>query len=408
MIHPVMRAMQDALGQPWALSFRHRHAVQSLIAASLSGEDIGEARIAAAIGVDGKPPVSTRVGAATGRKGGAIAVVPICGICLYDFDWPGLAVGLRQLASTVNALAADDQVGTIILHVNSPGGTVAGLIEAGDAIFNAAQKKRVVAVVAPLAASAAFWLSAQTSEIIVAPSGDAGSVGVFQMHANLKGMLEQAGIEVEFIVSDISPFKTEGHPFGPLAEEARERFQAEVNEWGGLFVKALARGRNKTAAEIKANFGKGRLFSAKEAKAAGMVDRIEGPDEAMARLGVPVGAMGGRRHGEADAPEPAAAEPAPETETIPAPPAEGVGPDETAPIAQPGETVLTIDAKGADVRALERIAEAIAAVATETEAAAIAVAANHGDQPASPATVDLPFVETEHDARRRRLALKRH
>jgi ClpP class serine protease len=53
--------------------------------------------------------------------------------------------------------------------------------------------------------------------------------------------------------------------------------QQRVDEYYGMFVKAVARGRETTAKKVNEGFGQGRVFGAEEAKKRGMIDAIRNP-----------------------------------------------------------------------------------------------------------------------------------
>ena len=116
------------------------------------------------------------------RGGKATALVYARGTAMYDFEFQPYVFSTALLAQRVNALANDPAVGMIVLDVDSPGGVVTGTPEAADAIYAAAKRKKVVALVNPLCASAGYWLASQASEIIAVPSADIGSIGVYQLH----------------------------------------------------------------------------------------------------------------------------------------------------------------------------------------------------------------------------------
>jgi ClpP class serine protease len=78
---------------------------------------------------------------------------------------------------------------------------------------------------------------------------------------------------------------------GPLSDERRARLLDVMGQFYGMFVADVAKGRGVTAARVKADFGGGDILTALEAKAAGMIDRIETFDATLSRLGTKRGAM---------------------------------------------------------------------------------------------------------------------
>lgn len=232
----------------------------------------------------------------------ATAIVPVRGIAIYDLDWQPYCFSTLLLAQTMGQLAADPDIGTIILDVDTPGGSVMGTIEAADAVWAARRKKKVVALINPLCASAGYWIASQAGEILAVPSADVGSIGVYQLHVDCSAALADAGIKPTFIYA--GEFKVEANPFEPLSDDAKAYRQGEVDSIYSAFIKAVARGRGVSAEEVLNNFGKGRCMLAPAAKKAGLIDEIMPIEGAMARCGVVVMPRGGRRgEGEEGAPE---------------------------------------------------------------------------------------------------------
>lgn len=231
------------------------------------------------------------------RAGGKIAVIGVYGGLTPRGSWFGTS--LEGLRAAVTRFAADVDVGAIVLDIDSPGGTVAGTVEAANAVRAAAAQKPVVAIANTLAASAAYWIGSQASEFVIGPSGDVGSIGAMVMHVDVSKALADYGMNVTLIRSEQSPLKNEAHPFAPLSEQATAFLQSRVNEAGADFIKAVASGRRVTQTKVKEEFGQGRVFGAREAVARGMADRVATLDEVItglaAKMPAPAAARSRRR-----------------------------------------------------------------------------------------------------------------
>lgn len=232
-----------------------------------------------------------------GTAGKAVAIVSMRGIANYNVEFQPYCFSTALLAQTMSALGSNPDVGTIVLDIDSPGGMVTGTVEAADAVYAAAKKKTVVALVNPLCASAAYWIASQASEIIATKSADIGSVGVFMAHTDCSKFNEMNGMAVTYIYA--GQYKVEGNPDEPLSQDAIDYYQGEVDSIYSDFVKGVARGRGISTADVLAKFGQGRTMMAADAKAAGMIDQITTVDGAMARWGISAEPMESRRRGEA-------------------------------------------------------------------------------------------------------------
>lgn len=221
-----------------------------------------------------------------GPKAGRIARVPIVGtITRRDSFWSmffGGGASVERITRALREIRDDDSISTVVLDIDSPGGTVSGLPELASEIHALRDSKQVVALANSLSASAAYWLASQADEIVATPEALTGSIGVFTLHEDWSKYLEAKGIAPTLIHA--GKYKVEGNPYGPLSDEARAHIQSMVNDAYALFVGDVAAGRGVSAAEVMSKFGEGRLLTAQEAKKAGLVDRVAGADETLQRL----------------------------------------------------------------------------------------------------------------------------
>lgn len=228
--------------------------------------------------------------AAPSGEGQVIAVVGLKGVISprlsdeMDMSGPG-GTSAEGFTKRLKAALADPRVGGVIIDVDSPGGAVNGVPEAAAALYETRKGgKPVVAVASPWCASAAYWIASQAPEFVVLASGEVGSIGVYTWHEDLSKALDEKGIKVSLIKSEISPNKAETHPAFPLADETREHLQGAVDYHGKAFVDAVARGRGVKASDVIEKFGGGRMIVGTEAVALGMADRVGSLDDEIRRM----------------------------------------------------------------------------------------------------------------------------
>jgi ClpP class serine protease len=82
-------------------------------------------------------------------------------------------------------------------------------------------------------------------------------------------------------------YKIEGHPFGPLGEDATSAMQADVNDYYDMFTADVAKGRGVTQDEVKNGYGEGRMVMANRAVKTGLADRVEQLGQTVQRLSHP-------------------------------------------------------------------------------------------------------------------------
>lgn len=261
--------------QVWAIAPEKMAELLDVLAFRASGQAFTPEEIEARLGA--KAPAVP--------AGRGVGVLPVRGIIAHrmgSLDESSGGISCERLGAMLDQLVADPNVGTILLDVDSPGGTVVGVPELADKVYAARQHKRIVALVNGLAASAAYWIASQADEVVSIPSGFTGSIGVYTVHADLSEKLAKEGISMSVISA--GKHKVDGQPFQPLSDEHKAYLQALVDESYGQFVAAVARGRGVSAADVRGGFGEGRVLRGKEAKAAGLIDRIATVEDTLARL----------------------------------------------------------------------------------------------------------------------------
>ncbi len=235
--------------------------------------------------------VASAVEAAAARRetssgGGAVAVLPVQGVISHRMNMlTAMSGGLSTelLGKALDQAVADPGVAAIVLDVDSPGGSVFGVQELGDKIFRARGTKPIIAVANATAASAAYWIASQADELIVTPSGQVGSIGAMAVHIDRSKQAEMLG--VRHTIVKFGENKAEGTELAPLSEAARADMQMRVDQYGKTFVKAVARGRGVTSADVMDRFGQGRMFNAIDAVKLGMADGLGTLEDVIGRLG---------------------------------------------------------------------------------------------------------------------------
>jgi signal peptide peptidase SppA len=211
------------------------------------------------------------------RASGDVVVIPVLGTITQRSPWYGSST--EFLANALRAALADGSR-AIVLEVDSPGGEVYGVDELASLIRAARATKPIVAVSNALTASAAYYLAAQADELLVTPSGEVGSIGVYGGHEDWSGALDQMGIVITLISAGEG--KTDGNPFEALSDEARADMQAAVDRYYGMFASAVAKGRKVSVETVRSSW-KAKVYGAKEAVAIGMADAVGTLDDAIRR-----------------------------------------------------------------------------------------------------------------------------
>lgn len=247
-----------------------------------------------------------------------VALVPVHGTISHRARHYFGGTSCEHLAGVFGAIAADDSIGTIVLDMNTPGGSVYGVPELAAQLRALRASKRIIAVANALSASAGYWIGSAAHEFVVTPSGEAGSIGVFATHIDVSKALEEFGVKVTLISE--GTYKVEGNPFEALSEEARAAIQASVADYYGMFVRAVAENRGVSEKDVRGGMGEGRVLTAQRALAEKLVDRVATLDEVLAELGVRAESRSARiTVPDAEAAAAASSEPEPQPEPEPEP-----------------------------------------------------------------------------------------
>jgi len=217
------------------------------------------------------------------RPEGGVAVVPLFGTMFRGSNFltaMGLATATDQVAGLLRQLAVDEEVGGVVVAVDSGGGEAIGVEELAATVRQVRQAKPVWAAVVGSAFSAAYWIATAAEQIIVTPSGMVGSIGALAYHVDESKALEGAGIKVTLVTS--SRWKALNNPYEPATAEGLAEMQALVDDYGGRFERDVARGRGVSVDRVRADFGQGRVFTTQPAIRKGMIDR-EGTRETAIR-----------------------------------------------------------------------------------------------------------------------------
>ena len=182
----------------------------------------------------------------------------------------------------LDTAVADSEIETIVIDIDSPGGSVYGTQELADKIYAAKSQKRIIAIANPIAFSGAYWLGSAADDFIVTTSGEVGSVGVRMMHIDQSRFDREQGVKYTLIHA--GEYKVEGNPHEPLSVEAEDYYQQQVDVYYKSFISALARNRRVSESVVEESFGQGRTVTAAEAIERGMVDRIETFDDVLKEL----------------------------------------------------------------------------------------------------------------------------
>jgi ClpP class serine protease len=186
--------------------------------------------------------------------------------------WDGYS-GPAGVEARVRAALTDGRTRCLVLRLDSPGGTVAGLFECVDALRAAklASGKPVVACIEGSGAySAAYALATVADEVCITRVAGAGSIGVIATAVSRAEQLAQDGIAMAVVASGAQ--KTDLHPALPLSEAALKRLRTRVMDLAGMFAEEVSKARKLSAEDVLGM--QAGCFYGEAAVSAGLADHV--------------------------------------------------------------------------------------------------------------------------------------
>jgi len=174
----------------------------------------------------------------------------------------------------------DTRVKSILLRIDSPGGTVAASQEIMLGVRRAREMKPVVTSVGDVCASGAYMVASQSDEIIVSPGSTVGSIGVIISVANIEELLSKMG--VEFTTLTTGEFKDVGSMYRSLTATETAMLDEQMSLIHDQFVADVATGRGMSEADVR-ELATGWAWLGSEALELGLVDAIGNYDDAVER-----------------------------------------------------------------------------------------------------------------------------
>ncbi len=213
----------------------------------------------------------------SGSGNDKILIVPISGV-ITDRPRQGLFFSrpsvVEETISVLNKARKDDAVKALVLRIDSPGGTVT----ASDILYRSIKDfkqetgKPVVAMMTGLAASGGYYAAVAADRIVAHPTTITGSIGVIFFLVNVEALFDKIGVEAEAVKS--GEHKDMGSPFREMSAKERAIMQSINDQFYNQFIRAIADGRPELDEAAVRPYADGRIFTAQQALAAKLIDRI--------------------------------------------------------------------------------------------------------------------------------------
>lgn len=200
---------------------------------------------------------------------GSTAEIMVSGMLVKNMSfmaWMMGATAYGEISVAADVLSADSNVTDVTLRMDSGGGTVAGMMGAVESLKKLRSSgKTTTAIIDGTCGSACYALAAQCETIVALTSGEiVGSVGAEFAISRKKDTDE---IHVR---GDNSQDKNAD----AFTEDGFKIRKEEANDFESVYLDVVAEGRGVPVATVKANYGNGKIMSARNALKSGMIDAI--------------------------------------------------------------------------------------------------------------------------------------
>lgn len=260
----------DIVNSPWAITTDKLREIQAIYASHLHGEARDIQAIEAALG----RPLANERKPYTVTDG--VAVIALDGVLakrMNLFTQISGGTSMEMAAADLRAALLDPAVNSIILSIDSPGGTVDGTQTFGDLVYSSRRIKPIVALASGLMASAAYWIGSAAQAVYIADQTTVtGSIGVVTSHVDTSRAEEQKGVKTTEIYA--GKYKRIDSSYSPLSDDGRATIQERVDYLYSIFVAAVAKNRGVSVDSVLKTMADGRLFTGQQGVDAGLVDGV--------------------------------------------------------------------------------------------------------------------------------------
>jgi protease-4 len=225
-----------------------------------------------------------------------VALVQIDGMIVEGSSGPSSGfedkfAGADTIADAIREAADDEEMRSIVLRINSPGGSPSASETIARAVVYAREKKNKAVIVSmgSMAASGGYWISAPATTVYALDATLTGSIGVVGGKFDASGLWEKVGIKWDGISyganSDLWSFNK------PFSESGRARYEASLDNVYAHFIARVAKGRSLKPDQVE-KIARGHVWTGRQAKELGLVDKIGGLDRVFDDLAVLYGVEG--------------------------------------------------------------------------------------------------------------------
>ncbi len=187
-------------------------------------------------------------------------------------------IGEGSIKRSLKAAREDKNVKSIVLRIDSPGGSALTSELIWREIELTKKTKPVVVSMGNVAASGGYYIACNANTIFAEQSTITGSIGVFGMLPNMSVLAKNIGINAEQVKTHEN---ASGYSlFEPIDADFKKFTLESIENIYATFLQRVAEGRKMTTAQVD-SIAQGRVWTGSDALKLGLVDKIGGLEDAI-------------------------------------------------------------------------------------------------------------------------------
>jgi signal peptide peptidase SppA len=268
-IHPIL-----ALDRFWAIEAAYAESALKVVELAIASGAFGVEAARGKSDAEAKPY----------QVSGSTAIINVAGPLTKRWTcaaWMFGGTPMDAIREQVRMAQKDDDIKSVLLLVDSPGGSVSGTSDLADDVAALNKVKPVTAYIEDMGCSAGYWIASAAGRVVCNKNATIGSIGVYYLIDDASAAYTMRGIKRHRIAS--GTHKGAGAGGTEITSEQLARMQAEIQSMADLFIAAVAENRGMSTEQV-AELATGEVWIGAQAVELGLVDAVEPLDATLKSL----------------------------------------------------------------------------------------------------------------------------
>lgn len=208
------------------------------------------------------------------RLQGSLSDSPAGDTSLLGLFSGGSSNSLLKLTQRMRRTATDPEVASVALVLEGFSCGSAQVEEIHEALKTVKKAGKEIHAYAESFSMRSFYLASVATRISVVPTGDVSIMGLYGESMYLRGLFDLVGVEPDFLTCGDYKSAAETYMRHGPSKPAKENDEWLMDSMYTVMLDRISQGRKVTPEKVKAWIDEG-MYSAEQAKAAGIIDAVE-------------------------------------------------------------------------------------------------------------------------------------